>query len=157
MTVSRCCNTAMLCTFAWLNGCDGGKPGEDTGIDVSDLLCAGLSDTGGHVLIPTRSTDGCDGAPVSGRMECPDCTLRAGQTVTLEWSSADGTRQVFCADADIDEQGAFDLGELAPSSYDLGFSGYLSSGATAVGYIIFEVCSDDVTLEETLLLTDDTW
>lgn len=128
-------------------GCTGVAPDSTDGsIDVSDQLCAGLLDLDGSTAVPSRSTNGCTGAEVSGVLSCQDCELASGQEVELAWDFVEESRSVTCARAPLNSIGEFNFGLVAPSAYVIWFSGSLATGGTGSAGVFFDVCSEPVLL-----------
>lgn len=165
MTRSAICNLAVF----FLLGCPGGSDKDahtddtaEVGLDVSELLCAGLEDPEGSTLVPTRSVGGCSGGEIAGQLTCAGCELGADGLLYLNaiWTSGDPTLAPLCTTTAVTSTGSFTFGRTAPfMAYTVHFSGRLRNGQIGDMEAVdpFEVCSDDVWVEAEVEERTDGW
>ncbi len=124
----------------------GASTTDDSALDVGELLCAGLSDPSGETIVPTRSTDGCNGGNVNLSLYCMDCEFELGAALSLVAFGADG-ETATCATKEVSQAaGAARFEDVAPfGTYGLAFEGTISPETNLqLDEVRFTVCSDSV-------------
>lgn len=73
----------------------------------------------------------------------------------MRWLDAADTRYRLCTAVEVDEDGHFEVGVVAPSWYSVDFSGRIATGQMAAASIPFEACSEAVTLTQTVVIGEE--